>query len=233
MPSKINTVIIRLESVYGRQTRYSRKNAMDQVIATILSQRTNYQDEKTAYDRLLAEFGDWEGVGDASVEAIEAAIATVRFPEIKAPRIKQVINRIIAEHGRANLDFLIDWPVEDARDYLYSFPGIGPKTAAFMLLFTLKKPILPVDTHVHRVSTRTGIIGPKVSQAKAHQLLLAMLPPEPDELLNFHKLLFKHGQRICTWSYPKCYYCVLRDICDYYQLQARPHPPTVENEEKI
>ena len=106
--------------------------------------------------------------------------------------------------------------MQEAMDWLMALPGVGHKTATFVMLFTFRKPVLPVDTHVHRVSQRLGIIGPKVSQAKAHQVLLDMLPADADELLNFHKLFFKHGQQICTWSHPKCEECYLTDVCDYY-----------------
>lgn len=217
---KLAFIVPTLEAAYGRQTRYSSKSPMDQVIATILSQRTNYQDERVAYDNLLHRFGDWEGVAAAEVDAIEAEIQTSRYPEIKAPRIKEVLQQIIAEHGRANLDFLADWPVEQAQEYLMRLPGVGFKTATFTLLFSLRKPVLPVDTHVHRVSVRTGILPPKTTAARAHVLLLELLPREADELLNFHKLLFKHGQQICTWNNPRCGQCSIRSHCDYYAQRA-------------
>ena len=211
----LDFLIDTLQAEYGRQTRYSTKNAMDQLIATILSQRTTYADERTAFNKLIDTFGDWAGVGEASVEAIEACIQTSRYPEVKAPRIKAIINHIIEEYGGANLDFLADMPVEEARDLLMALPGVGHKTTTFVLLFTLRKPVLPVDTHVHRVSTRYGLIPMKMTQAKAHTALLEMLPQTADDLLNFHKLLFKHGQRVCTYSHPKCHACVVAERCDY------------------
>lgn len=214
---RLDYLLTELEKVYGRQTRYSSKSAMDQLIATILSQRTTYADQKTAYDNLLKTYGDWKGVAEAPVDGIEACIKTSRWPETKAPRIKQIINHIITEYGEANLDFLAEMPVEEAQELLMALPGVGFKTATFLLLFTLRKPVLPVDTHVHRVSTRFGILAAKVSQAKAHSVLLEMLPREADELLNFHVLLFKHGQKVCTYSYPKCSQCVIRTNCDYFQ----------------
>lgn len=102
-----------------------------------------------------------------------------------------------------------------------SLPGVGYKTSTFVLLFSLRRPVLPVDTHVHRVSTRTGILPAKTSQEKAHTLLLEILPKDPDELLNFHKLLFKHGQEICKFSFPRCQVCLLKDICTYYNRAVK------------
>lgn len=221
----LDFLIATLQNAYGRQTRYSTKNAMDQLIATILSQRTTYADERTAYDNLLKSYGNWAGVAAAPVEGIEACIQTSRYPEVKAPRIKAILNHIIDEYGSANLDFLADMPLEEAQELLMALPGVGHKTTTFLLLFTLRKPVLPVDTHVHRVSTRYGLIPMKMSQARAHTALLGMLPQEADELLNFHKLLFKHGQRVCTWSRPRCGACVVRERCDFYAREQAVASP--------
>lgn len=212
----LDYLISELQAEYGRQTRYSTKNAMDQLVATILSQRTTYADERAAFDKLLATYGDWAGVAAAPVEGIEACIRTSRWPEVKAPRIKEILNHIISEYGDANMDFLADMPVGEAQELLMALPGVGFKTATFVLLFTLRKPVLPVDTHVHRVSTRFGILPPKITQAKSHKVLLEMLPRDADELLNFHKLLFKHGQRVCTYSNPACGRCRVRERCAYF-----------------
>ena len=213
-----------LEATYGRQTRYSTKSAVDQLIATTLSQRTNYADEKKAYDNLLETYGDWAGVAGASVEGIEQCIQTSRWPEIKAPRIKEMLNLILEEYGELDMQFLADMPVDEAQELLMKLPGVGFKTATFVLLFSLRRPALPVDTHVHRVSTRFGILPEKITQAKSHKALLDMLPKDADELLNFHKLLFKHGQRVCTYSRPKCGECVVRERCRFYQSTVAPSP---------
>lgn len=225
-PTKIDYLISSLEKIYGRQVRYSSKPPMDQLIATILSQRTNYADERKAYDKLLATFGDWAGVAKADVKEIEHCIESSRWPEIKAPRIKEIINHLIDTYGETNLDFLEDMEVDEAQKLLMDLPGVGFKTATFVLLFSLRKPVLPVDTHVHRVSTRFGILPPKITQAKSHTELLKLLPNTAADLLNFHKLLFKHGQRVCTYSSPKCQQCVVNEQCDYNRsrtsINAKP-----------
>ncbi|THH37841.1 endonuclease III domain-containing protein [Neolewinella litorea] len=214
--TQLEYLITTLQEAYGRQTRYSTKTAIDQLVATILSQRTNYADEKAAYDKLLATYGNWGGVAGATVEGIEQCIQTSRWPEIKAPRIKEILTHIQDTYGDLNLDFLADMPVEEAQALLMELPGVGFKTATFVLLFSLRMPVLPVDTHVHRVSTRFGILPAKISQAKAHGALLEILPRDADELLNFHKLLFRHGQRVCTYSHPRCGDCVVRERCRYF-----------------
>jgi endonuclease-3 len=128
-----------------------------------------------------------------------------------------MLNIILERYGKLDMQFLKDMPVDEAQSLLMELPGVGFKTATFVLLFSLRRPALPVDTHVHRVSTRYGILPEKISQAKSHAALLDMLPADADELLNFHKLLFKHGQRVCTYSRPRCEKCVVSERCRYFQ----------------
>ncbi len=195
----------------------SRRSPMQELISTMLSHRTTHADEVKAYNTILERFGDWEGVMNAPVEELADAVVTTRYPGQKAPQIQQTLRMIKEERGEINIDFLQDMPVEEAMAWLTRLPGVGLKTATLLLLFNFKKPVLPVDTHVFRVSQRVGLIGAKVTADKAHKLLLDMLPKDAVELFNFHKHLFWHGQRICTWYSPKCEQCVLQSICNYYQ----------------
>ncbi|WP_114782707.1 endonuclease III domain-containing protein [Botryobacter ruber] len=195
----------------------SRRTPMHELISTMLSHRTTHADEEKAYYRMLEQFGDWEGVMNAPADELAKAIATSRYPEQKAPRIQETLRLIKEERGEINIDFLQDMPAEEALAWLTKLPGVGLKTASLLLLFNYKKPVLPVDTHVFRVSQRVGLIGAKVTANKAHTLLLHMLPPDPVVLYNFHIHLLWHGQRICTWHKPKCEACVLNGICNYYQ----------------
>lgn len=217
---RLGRLTARLEAEYGRQQRWSRKPPIDQLIATILSQRTNYADEREAFNNLLATFGDWAGVADASAADIEAQIQTTRYPEVKAPRIKEILSFVIADRGEASLDHLYELSVDEADAYMRQLPGVGPKTSTFVQLFSMRRPVLPVDTHVHRTTTRIGIIPAKTSQAKAHDLLLAMIPADAGEILNFHKLFFKLGQRVCHYNRPDCPRCPVRDDCDYARARG-------------
>ncbi len=221
-----------LEATYGRQERWSSKSPMDQLIATILSQRTNYADERKAFENLLERFGDWTGVAFAKTADIEVAIQTTRFPEIKAPRIKEVLSYLIEHKGSPTLDFLYEMSVEEADAFMRQLPGVGPKTSTFVQLFSMRRPVLPVDTHVHRTTSRIGIIGPRVSQAKAHDLLLAMLPVDAGEILNFHKLYFKLGQRICHFNRPNCEACPLNTDCNYATEHGR-NPAVISLSEQL
>ncbi|GAA4463325.1 endonuclease III [Nibrella saemangeumensis] len=202
---------------YGVQEFYEQKNPMRELIRTILSHRTTYANEMTAYRTMMEQFGTWEGVRDAPMAELTDTIKTANYPEVKAPYIKAVLEAIIQERGEANIDFLHELTTQEAMQWLNRLPGVGPKTSTLLLLFEFHKPVLPVDTHVHRVTQRVGLIGPKVSAGKAHTLLLSYLPPDAKALYNFHKHFFWHGQRVCTWYEPKCPACVLQSRCDYFQ----------------
>ncbi|MGM9511162.1 endonuclease III domain-containing protein [Larkinella sp. GY13] len=206
-----------LNQQYGIQAIRGRLEPLHELIATVLSHRTTHANEVTAFRTMMERFGSWEAIRDAPVEELTAAIQTANYPEVKAPYIKQILSRIIAERGEANIDFLRDMTTEEAMTWLNALPGVGPKTSTLLLLFNFQKPVLPVDTHVHRVTQRLGILGPKVSAEKAHAILLAYLPQDATVLFNFHRHFYWHGQRVCTWSYPKCPQCVLKTHCDYFQ----------------
>ncbi len=219
MQPKIIRAIEILEAEYGRSLRYSSKQPIEQLISTVLSQRTNYADERAAFKGMWEKFGDWENIRTAPVEELTTAITSSNFPEVKAPRIQAILTQIKEELGHYKLDFLKSWTVEEASRWLMRLPGVGHKTATFLLLFVFRLPALPVDTHVHRVSQRLGIIDTKVSEAKAHKLLKEMLPQTADDLLNFHRLFFNHGQKVCSWSTPKCAVCQLQALCHSYELK--------------
>ncbi|MSP13581.1 MAG: endonuclease III [Chloroflexi bacterium] len=207
----------RLEAAYGHKPWRPRRDALRELISTILSHRTKSATEWAAMDRLWQKYGSWEGIRDAPVEGIVEAIYSVTWAERKGLSIKRVL-QIISERrtGELNIDFLADLPVEEGLEWLTSLPGVGIKTASLVLLFNFHKTILPVDTHLHRVSMRLGLIGPKVTPEQAHEILAHLLPPDPDIYWNYHVNMLQHGREICIWSRPRCEKCVLTGICDYY-----------------
>lgn len=207
----------RLVALHGHQPNIPRREPMHELISTILSHRTTGKNEDRAYARMRERWPTWEAVIDAPVKELAEAIAESNFADQKAPRIQAVLRRIIAERGAANIDFLRDMPLDEAMAWLTGLPGVGPKTATLVLLFCFARPVLPVDTHVHRVSQRVGLIGPKVDPTAAHPLLLALFPADPQILYNFHIDTLRHGQKICVWGTPRCERCPLTEICDYYQ----------------
>ncbi len=207
----------RLNELYGIQAIYGRVDPMHELVGTILSHRTTHANEVTAYRTLRERFPTWEAVRDAPLPDLIDAIKTANYPEVKAPYIQNLMAHLIRETGAANIDFLRDLSTDEAMTWLTNLPGIGPKTATLLLLFNFQKPVLPVDTHVHRVTQRLGAIGPNVSADKAHTILLSRLPADAVVLFNFHKHFYWHGQRVCAWYNPKCDECVLLNICDYYR----------------
>lgn len=220
--AKAREMYERLLVLYGHQPNIPRREPMHELISTILSHRTTGHNEDLAYERMLQRYGTWEAIRDAPVDELAEAIAPANYAEQKAPRIKEVVRRIMAEHGAANVDFLREMPLDEAMTWLTALPGVGPKTASLVLLFCFARPVLPVDTHVHRVSQRVGLIGPKVDATAAHPLLLALFPADPQILFNFHINTLRHGQRICVWGTPRCERCTLPTICNWYQTNRTP-----------
>lgn len=225
LAAKALTIHERLYKAYGWHELRPRRTPMHELTSTMLSHRTTQANEALAYQRMWERFGSWEAIRDADLGDLIMAIAPATFPEVKAPRIQAVLRQIIAERGEASIEFLADLPVEEGLAWLLPLPGVGIKTASLVLLFCFSKPLLPVDTHVHRVSQRTGLIGLKVDATAAHPLLLALFPPDPPTLYNFHVNALRHGQRICTWRDPRCERCVLNDLCDWYQRRQGKDPP--------
>ena len=185
------------------------------LVGTILSQNTNDVNRDRAFDRLRERFPAWEAVRDAPVEEITEAVRPAGLAPTKAPRIQEALRRVTAERGTISLDFLADLPLEDAREWLFSLPGVGPKTAAIVLLFALGRPAFPVDTHVHRVARRLGLIPDRTTREKAHDLLEALVPPEI--YYAFHLNLIAHGRAVCHARGLEHERCVLREDCDYYK----------------
>ena len=215
--AKIGSVHKRLVETYGEPRRQDSMPPLDQLVSTILSQNTNDVNRDRAYRHLRERFPTWAQVRDAPVEEVVEAIRPGGLANQKAPRIQKALQRITAERGELSLDFLADMPLEQAREWLMSLDGVGPKTTAIILLFSLGRPAFPVDTHVHRVSQRLGLIGERVSAEKAHELLEARLPP--DWYYAFHLNLVRHGREVCQARSPRCDACVLDDLCDYYQRE--------------
>jgi len=221
LSAKALEVTRRLTELYG-VAEWSKKDPLSMLVDIILSHRTRDEQTAAAYDNLLKRFGSWEAMRDAPTSEVQETIDNVNWPEVKAPRLQALMRRITEERGELNLDFLRDLPVEEGAAWLDRLEGVGPKTTAAVLLFSSRKPILPVDTHVHRVSIRLGLIGKKVTADHAHALLLALLPNDAQTIYNFHKALLRHGQRVCVYDRPRCEKCILTDLCDYYKTVVKP-----------
>ena len=215
-PLKITAVIDLLAEEYGNITWRSRTDPLSELIVTILSQNTSDYNSRRAFDSLLSRFGTWEAVAQGSVEDIAGAIKLGGLAQVKAPRIKRILRQIQEQRGPLDLMFLKKMPVAEAKAWLRSLPGVGPKTAACVLLFSLGKPVLPVDTHILRMAKRLGLIDSRVSAEKAHEILGDMVPPR--HVYQFHIHMIEHGRRVCKAQRPRCPECVLLKVCPTGQM---------------
>jgi len=200
-----------LEQEYGSLEWHSYQDPIDVLIGTILSQNTSDTNSGRAFAFLKASFDSWEAVASAPAEHIAQTIKSGGLSQIKAARIKQILEQIEKEQGRISLDFLNAKTMAEAKDYLMRLPGVGHKTASCVLLFSLEKPSLPVDTHVFRVAKRLGLIDSNVSIEKAHSLLQEQIPPS--KVYQFHIHMIEHGRQICHARQPRCNRCILRGDC--------------------
>ncbi len=187
--------------------------AIDELVSTILSQNTNDVNRDRGFNALRAKFPTWEVVRDAKPEEVIEAIRPAGLANQKGPRIQQVLHSITEERGLLNLDFLAGLPIEEARSWLTKFNGVGPKTAAIVLCFSLNMPAFPVDTHIYRVSGRIGLRPEKMTVEQAHPYLESIFPPET--YYAAHLNLIRLGREVCGARKPNCAACPIRELCDY------------------
>ena len=214
LPEKARTIHERLLKYYGAPLWRNPMPPLDELISTILSQNTNDTNRDRAYQALRRRFPVWEAVRDAPEEAVVQAIRPAGLANQKGPRIQQVLREITAERGDLSLDFLADLPAEEAKNWLVKFKGVGPKTAAIVLLFSLGKPAFPVDTHIYRVTGRLGLRPAKMSVEQTHQHLAQIFAPEL--YFSLHLNLIRLGREICHARRPECPRCPLKEVCVYF-----------------
>ena len=200
-----------LEEQQGVAVWSPRFDAISELIFTILSQHTSDVNSMKAFHTLQDTMGPWERVAQSDPEEIAGAIRNGGLSRVKAPRIKAVLQAIQAERGDLELTFLKHLPLGESKAWLQRLPGVGPKTAAIVLCFALGMPAMPVDTHIFRVSRRTGLIPPGATPEQAHDLLEPTVAPE--RVFAFHMYLISHGRRVCKARRPLCVECVLASEC--------------------
>src|ERR1051326_7871460 len=211
-----------LLAAYGEPKNDPDFEPLGGLVGTILSQHTSDINSERAYEQLVAQFPTWEMVRDAPTHEVAQAIRSGGLANVKAPRIQDVLLTLTEQQeqqgGTKTLeeylsDELAKRSTEEAWQYLRQLPGVGPKTAACVLMFNLDRPALPVDTHVWRTSKRLGLIGSNVSADKAHAIFAKVVPPE--WVYPLHVNLITHGRRICHAQRPECGRCPLYGECAY------------------
>lgn len=190
--------------------------AIDELVSTILSQNTNDVNRDRGFDSLREKLPTWEDVRDAPAEEVIEAVRIAGLANQKGPRLQAALRHISEERGELDLEFLKEMSVEEARSWLTRFKGVGPKTAAIVLLFSLGMPAFPVDTHVYRITGRVGLRPEKISVEKAHPFLEGIFPPE--SYYAAHLNIIRLGREICKARKPNCSQCPLLDICNYGQV---------------
>jgi endonuclease-3 len=211
-----------LIATYGQPKNEPDHDPLGGLIATILSQHTSDRNSERAYQQLVTAFPTWEEVRDTATGKIAEAIKTGGLANVKSVRIQEVLHTLTEQQreqgGTQSLakflsDELARRTTEDASGYLRTLPGVGPKTAACVLMFHLDRPSFPIDTHVWRTARRLGFIGPKVSADAAHTLFARVTPPE--WVYPLHVNLIRHGRQICHAQRPQCSVCPLYSECAY------------------
>lgn len=211
-------VLARLLDAYGVPTWRDPLPPVDELVSTILSQNTNDVNRDKAFFALKRHFADWEEVRLASEAEIIEAIRPAGLANQKGPRIKAVLNEIFAERGNLDLGFLADLPLEDARQWLLKFKGVGRKTAAIVLQFSLNRPAFPVDTHIYRITGRLGLRPEKLNLEQTHDLMEQLI--DPADYYAGHLNLIRLGREICHAGKPDCLHCPVSDLCDYFKKQS-------------
>ena len=211
-------IMAALAELYGEPESRPHGDAVAELVLTVLSQNTSDKNSGRAFVQLMRRYPSWDAVAEAPVEELIATIQTGGLAQQKAPRIKRILETVRERAPDWNLAFLEEEPLEEARTWLRGLPGVGPKTAACVLLFALGRPALPVDTHVERVAKRLALVPPKTTAEQAHERLEALVMPE--RYYRFHMLLIKHGRRTCSARSPRCEACPLEDACPSSVLRA-------------
>jgi len=201
----------RLREMYGRPVAHPHGHPIEELVRTVLSQNTNDRNRDVAYGRLRERFPTWEQIRDAPTGEVEDAIRPGGLAFTKAPRIQDILRGLGDD---PNIDWLRDAPRDEAISYLVGLPGVGRKTAACVLIFSFGRPEVPVDTHVHRVGKRLGLISPRASFDRAHDELRSVI--DSDDAYELHINLIRHGRLICR-PQPRCPECALRRMCPYFR----------------
>ena len=210
-PWTATELVALLDEEYGRTPPQPSGAPVTELVLTLLSQHTSDHNSGRAMHRLLERFPRWKDVIDAPTSAVEEAIRPGGLAPTKAPRLQAMLAEVRERTPHFDLGDLAEMSLDDAKRWLRSLPGVGPKTAACVLLFALGRPALPVDTHVGRVAMRLGLVPARASAERAHDLLEAML--EPGQVYAFHVDLIQHGRRVCHARAPACERCPLRPRC--------------------
>lgn len=196
---------------YGHHEWRPHRDPLSELVLTVLSQHTSDVNSRRAFDKLVERFATWEELRDADPLEVASVINCAGLAQVKSQRFKEILDEITLRLGSLDVSLLASMPIKQAKAWLRSLPGIGPKTAACVLLFSLQQPALPVDTHVQRLARRLGLVDAKADPERTQNELEAVVPPEA--VYDFHINLIAHGRRVCKAQRPRCGKCMLASLC--------------------
>jgi endonuclease III len=202
-----------LEATYGVPVNDSPYDPLSELILTVLSQSTSDINSRRAFENLKRRFPDWESARRARPSSIAAAIKSGGLANAKSVTIKNALNEIKKRRGELDLSFLKTSRVEEAWEFLTSLTGVGPKTAACVLLFACDIKIFPMDVHILRITKRIGLVPERFTDEQSHKRMEKLVPP--NKHYSLHVNLIRHGRQICRPKNPKCDECPLVEQCDY------------------
>lgn len=217
--AKAKTIDAKLTKAYGRKEIAYDEDPVDTLVETILSQNTTDLNSHRSFRILKSNYPRWDQMMGEDPKKIATLIRGGGLADIKARRILDALEFIKRQRGRLDIDFLKSMKPSEADAWLAQMKGVGPKTRGIVLLFSLRMPAFPVDTHIHRVTKRIGLIGDKTTREGAQEELALLIPA--DEYYNFHINLIEHGRAVCQARRPKCEACIIRSLCDYYASRVR------------
>ena len=210
--ARIREVHRRLAATFGPLDPPQKRDPLEELILTVLSQNTNDVNRDRAFAAMRTRYPTWEALADASEHELEEAIRPGGLSKIKATRILVILGEIrTREGGSLDLSWMHAASTKRVAAYLLSLPGVGPKTVACVLAFSLERPALPVDTHVYRVAHRLGFLEPETDPTRAHAVLEKMVPPRLR--VSMHVGMIRHGRATCRAGRPACERCPLQDLC--------------------
>jgi endonuclease-3 len=217
---------------FGARVWHQHRPPIDELVLTILSQHTSDLNSERAFGDLTARFPNWESVLAAPTKVVEEAIRSGGLAAQKAPRIQAVLGSILVERGDFDLGFLRAMPVVECRGWLEMLPGVGPKTASCVLLFSFGLPAMPVDTHVGRVAVRLGLVNKSATAEQIQDQLEASLGANRDRIYALHMNLIAHGRTVCVARRPRCGECPLARCCDYFINQSANAPASAPSSKR-
>jgi endonuclease III len=213
--ARLRAILKKLEQAYGSPRWNPNHDPLGELVATILSQNTSDVNSDRAFAALRAAYPTWDEVLHAPPDDLASVIRSGGLARLKSRRIQDILHTLKAGQGQLPLDFLMDMPMPAARAFLAEFPGVGPKTIACVLLFACGHPAFPVDTHIHRVTTRLGLLPVSCTAERAHAVLEPLIPPA--QIYRAHVNLIRHGRTVCKARSPDCQHCCLHTWCPYPQ----------------